>query len=591
MLQWSINGQAQKGRRFLVHAKNSKFILILAFIKLTFTDDAASAYVLSRPMNQHPASDETFELVRNWLHDCDNHRPSSGIITPAIPPTSRLLDIGDPGVAFAPQIRLVDTLKFEKYAALSYCWGPQRKTYKITKHTLSDGYSAIDVLDLPLTLQDAVFVTRKLGLRYLWIDRLCIIQDDDADRIRELGRMPAIYGCAYITISAATASCDTEGFLGPRADRSVDDEAVQLKFRAHPETPRLPHENLAQSIPHASLGQLGTIILQPVRIGSSEETLETSLSDPIQSRGWTLQEHLLSPRAIVYGSRQLRWICESCQFTDGGRANKDLVLPFPLISVHERSMFESRFTPLYQFTIDWNWSAVVQEYSKRLLSRPEDKLIALGGLADRVWECLSYEEEDYLAGLWRRNFIDQMLWAPQTDRLKERPKKYRAPSWSWASVDSPIRYDTCRFLDEYSVQPQIYEVKCERESPLLKFGAVKSGHIVCRGYIRQVEICQKDGIYHLKTPEDEVSPRFEPDTLWKDGGHPNRLNSPLCLVIASAQPSQYWGLLLAPASGGGFQREGMWAFNLYPDGSTCKRFVKGRQKWFERCQLRVVVIK
>jgi hypothetical protein len=451
-------------------------------------------------------------------------------------------------------------------------------------NTIKDAYSGIEISNLPLTIQDAVTVTRALGLRYVWVDRLCIIQDDKDDREKELAAMSSIYGCSYITISAASASKDADGFLGPKTDRTVNETVVKLKI--------LTLADGASDNSTSTVGTLGAIFVKPVKLGAFEDA---ALSEPIQSRGWTMQEHLLSPRVLVFGSRQLRWVCESFQHTDGGRDHHNMTLPFPLVAVDDKTLFESPITTYYRFTTTWNWNAIVQEYSKRQLSppkngQPHDKLIALGGLAERFSELLGYKRDDYMAGLWRPKLMDQILWVSSPNNLKPRPE-YRAPSWSWASVDSPIYYDAWRFVDDYSLQPQIYDIKCEKESTQLPLGAVKSGYILCKGHICQGKLFNKDEEYFLNMPGLKASPHVYFDVLYEDGGIPERLRHPTCLIIASATPYMYWGLLLVPRESGGFEREGLWTFDIAPDDMSQKRFEEGRKKWFANCKVGTVLIK
>ena len=101
------------------------------------------------------------------------------------------------------------------YATLSYCWGgPQRKA--TSTENLASYLDRIELRTLPQTLQDAVFVTRKLGLQYIWIDSLCIVQDAELMKTHEVGRMDRIYSNSYITISANCATSCEDGFLQTR---------------------------------------------------------------------------------------------------------------------------------------------------------------------------------------------------------------------------------------------------------------------------------------------------------------------------------------------------------------------------------------
>ncbi|KAF0320296.1 het domain-containing protein [Colletotrichum asianum] len=100
------------------------------------------------------------------------------------------------------------------YVALSHCWGPEQlHPPETTWSNLRQRQECIDLTTLPSTFRDAVLVTRNLGVQYLWIDSLCIVQDDTADWQTESSKMAGYYSNAYLVISAAQAEDSTQGFL------------------------------------------------------------------------------------------------------------------------------------------------------------------------------------------------------------------------------------------------------------------------------------------------------------------------------------------------------------------------------------------
>jgi hypothetical protein len=565
---------------------------------LTFTEEHASKLILSRPINVNPTSGTTFELIRKWLNDYEQDSALSISLRPISSPSARLLSITSNSSELVPQVCLVKPQKCEKYAALSYCWGPRTEQdsnyYTATKASIARGYSGIPFSELPSTLQDAVIVTKNIGLQYLWIDRLCIVQDDTDDLNRELGKMPTIYGSAYVTISAASAATSTERFLKDRSERVVEQRAVKLKIRA----PNHSFDSAVEPVDGEDLGrsgQVSPIHLYPIRIGKD---LTSDISEPIQSRAWTMQEHLLSPKVLVFGSRQLRWVSGTSQYIDGGRNDDNMQLPFPFLSVNKSSPFHTAadYEP-DRFTTRYSWDALVLEYSKRQLSNTKDKLNALGGLAQRFAEFMEWSSDDYLAGIWRHNLTSQLLWLPERNDILKRPAKYRAPSWSWASVDSWIDSTGFRFgpyqfefRDDYGVRPPVAEVNCERVSLLNPFGAVKSANLTCKGFVRQVRLVRQNEEYFLVSAGSKAHPRAYLDTTWDDGEAEDRMRRSTCLVIASARPFQYSGLLLVPDGDSHFRREGIWKFDVKPSHMSEKRFEKERKKWFDGCNISAVVI-
>jgi hypothetical protein len=173
------------------------------------------------------------------------------------------------------------------YAALTYCWGydPDCKT---TRASLAEYLTALPLAQLPQTILDAITATRELGLAYLWVDALCIVQDDPDDVAAELSSMVDIYRGAYITISAAVADDSRNGFLSDRALTSVIKGASPIY---------LPYR-----IGYGSSRRVGTV-------GLVRNSSRGHVRDPIHSRAWTMQEHLLASRLLVYGSVQRFCVC------------------------------------------------------------------------------------------------------------------------------------------------------------------------------------------------------------------------------------------------------------------------------------------
>lgn len=217
-----------------------------------------------------------FQILRQWLNNCNkNHmglrcRPSSTFL-----PT-RLIDVGrQPSTS----IRLFETAKTDRcdYIALSHPWGsePHFCTFRtnIEQHKMG-----IDVADLPATFKDAVTVTQELGLRYLWIDSLCIIQGKDGDFEQEAERMEDVFSSAYCVIAASSAQAQTDGFLGSREDR----EYLTIRQR----------------------GQCPVYICRLI-----DDFNKHVLEGPLNKRGWVMQERVLAHRTIYFTNKQTYWQC------------------------------------------------------------------------------------------------------------------------------------------------------------------------------------------------------------------------------------------------------------------------------------------
>ena len=169
-----------------------------------------------------------------------------------------------------------------RYVALSHCWGGSSHC-RTTKSSLEQHKNAIKIMELPKTIQDVVFIVRKLGLRYLWVDSLCIIQDDEDDWLQEAGRMAAVYEGAYLAI-AASASADGSGGC--------------FVSREPQELVRFPCQKGDETSGHMYLGIV------------DEDAAERIFHGPLNARAWVLQEHLFARRTVHFAADQIYWECD-----------------------------------------------------------------------------------------------------------------------------------------------------------------------------------------------------------------------------------------------------------------------------------------
>jgi hypothetical protein len=185
------------------------------------SDDPAAQYCVERIPNPDMRSDHTFGLIRNWLRSCyDGHNESKACryfkTTPLRLPT-RIIDVSPTEDTAVIKLREGGT-ESGLYTALSYCreeGGGGQQPQATNSANIQEYFNEIPLSILPQSVQNAAFVTQKLGLRYLWIDAFCIIQDSQEDKDKEIARMDRVYGGAYLTIAAASARTCHNGFLEP----------------------------------------------------------------------------------------------------------------------------------------------------------------------------------------------------------------------------------------------------------------------------------------------------------------------------------------------------------------------------------------
>ena len=273
---------------------------------------------------------------------------------------------------------------------------------------------------LPNTFKHAIEIAQRLGLDYLWIDSLCIIQDDEDDWQKESALMSSVYGGSTITIAASSARDSSQGcFL------------------------KLP--NFSGGL-RARITDGGRQRVQDFRSRNvyNLSTFETHLG----TRAWALQEKMLPPRTIHFSDRGAFWECRTTiasEYLPDGFPNQ-LVSPL----VRRKGKFK------------WLWPQIVQLYSAANLTFGKDKLPALSGIAR-----LGYNEtgDQYLAGLWRGQIEEQLCWRRWGSKSTVKRPPWRAPTWSWASIDGTVSW--------YTRQEGILETKYAH---VLDASTTKYGH-------------------------------------------------------------------------------------------------------------------
>lgn len=274
--------------------------------KVSYPTDGFPSLARLKPiqMEEHV---ENLPLIEVWLENCrDNHARCSSSTGGFFP--TRLLDLQ--AFSDCDDIRLVNAeeLDFDgpppKYVTLSHCWGPPSKhSITTTKATLRERMMRIPFTALSQTFQDSVKISRSLKQRFLWIDSLCIIQDDEDDWASEAALMALVYSHSYFTLAALSSRDDTEGCkMVTDVQSSYSNRFVDIDFYDHG-----PANDTTWS-PR----QRARIFEAPVEI----DEIHNSVDDgPLNDRAWTLQERELSRRVISFSKRGLLWECAELRAT------------------------------------------------------------------------------------------------------------------------------------------------------------------------------------------------------------------------------------------------------------------------------------
>ena len=355
-----------------------------------------------QPLEPSTGSASSLRQIRAWMDDCDkNHascsrRNNANRMTP-----TRLVAI------FLDHERIVQSSSLKedpdkplRYATLSHCWG-KIPMFTLQHANIAEMQTRIPRGKLTKTFLDAIDATRRLGLKYIWIDSLCIVQDDTVDWSHEAELMSDIYSGSSLTIAATSAQDGTVGCYRTRNPDAVTAQALTLSNASG--------ESQSFDVYNFDMYSQGV------------------LSSPLISRGWVLQERFLSPRTVHFTANQLFWECGerfACEsFTDE--------IPAPLATRH--AWFRKR----------WDnpnvWTDTVRQYSRCLLTHDGDKLIAMQGVARCLMERMKC---GYVYGLWERDMENQLLWRVKGGRAEYYCLSGRdvPPSWSWASLNGQVEW-------------------------------------------------------------------------------------------------------------------------------------------------------
>ncbi|CAN9136397.1 unnamed protein product [Alternaria alternata] len=349
-----------------------------------------------------PKTSDFFALLKEWIRVCDLDHNLCQHDDEALTMPTRLIEVGD-------HIRLVETATIKpcRYVALSHCWGPLQKHQRFCtyKQNITQRKAGIAFDALPRTFRDAVTVTQGLSVRYIWIDSLCIIQDDENDWQSEASKMEQVFSAAYCTIGASAAKSSLQGFLTERIPRSVVKVPVDVSKAMY-----------------ACLS-----------IDDFHNDVELS---PLNSRGWVLQERALSRRTIFFTSTQVYWECGAgihCETLAVLKNPKATALlgdaNFPTFAVsHYKDGRQLLIQDLYE------------RYSSLAFTMPADRSIAILGLQKRLSRAFNTRAAH---GLFDAYFARGLLWKRRYWQRMEhiaQPPGRQVPSWSSLSKHGSIQY-------------------------------------------------------------------------------------------------------------------------------------------------------
>ena len=352
-------------------------------------------------------------LIKQWIQFCNVHHDRCHLPTLGLARDHRirLIDV--------QEYKIISNTLVEKYVALSYVWGPGLNS-SLTQDTLSQ-YSSpggLKGLMIPRTISDAIQLVKHIGKRFLWVDSLCIKQDDDNDRKQQLGIMDSIYTNAEFIIVAAAGGDANAGLPGIGG------------------TPR----RISQMIEK----------LDGIEFTTTQASVQQALNRTVWNRrGWTFQEAILSRRALVFTESLVYWCYQSHTWREE-MSGESSVVGLNFSETNTLWPHRSRTTVTCRTFL---YCQLAQNFSQRAFKEERDVIWAFIGILRLqrsrfqkgfIW-ALPYERLD-AALLWSDGGCPNLHTRRARHSIFTKGTLYDLPypSWSWLSTDTGISYiDPC----------------------------------------------------------------------------------------------------------------------------------------------------
>lgn len=442
-----------------------------------------------------------YNLPRRWKEACHKTHKCSSLDNFSHVTTERPSWVVDTWLQC-----LVPCLPSIEYVALSYVWGgtPSFMTLRENVDQLQKPSSLAESntsVYIPKTIRHAMSFVQRLGERYLWVDTLCIVQDDE-QKLVDIAKMAAIYANATVTI---VASGGVDANSGLRGLRGISD-------------PR-------------SLKQVVHTIARSVKAIETCEQRVTEKDTIWNTRGWTFQEALFSKRRINFQNDWIRWECQEQVLGESGSGGNS-----------NSRIFAKTVPDVKQLSI------IIMTYNTKNLTFPEDALFAFSGIASAL---SSTYYGGFISGLPTLLFHIGLLWKPTSTQSRRTPKRSGEniclPSWSWAGWKGDIWCWMNLAIDFVKDCPvRGYGIALERVFPLVQWSWMKKRDDT-KTHIQDSWYEYKDRFWNnLEEPCPVGWNRHrivEPESVpgWQIANQPGSRADPLCFYTHDSElESEFW---------------------------------------------------
>lgn len=427
-------------------------------------------------------SSRALGVAKQWLEDCRTspahslcreayRKISSG---PFGPLPTRVLHVGsdhrDPYLFESNGTRA-------PYCILSYCWGGPGNAIT-TKSNIFERMKGIPLTSLPTLVRQAVLTARALGFDYIWIDALCIIQDDEEDWAREASVMHEVYSRADLTITSLVAGDARDNLFQPRPRRVCRPIPLNLGHLV-PKRGRPPFKE----------GSVVELAIHP----KLKIARETPISGPVHQRAWTLQEQAMSIRLLYFGAGLLHWEClhdyrlESFPCWKGYTPNINIAF---YKNRHSKLIMKG-LPPLKGLSPSLDdqdplkvWQAQVQEFTRRQMTKPSDRIPAFLAISKSIAMGL---KDEFVGGIWKgeNHLLESLCWKLRQPDTTDP----RGPTWTWASRSGEASYDLLEHEGKKTRKAQI--VSCDAEAN--RSQSQVFGSITLKGTLKLVQYDSSHG--------------------------------------------------------------------------------------------------
>jgi hypothetical protein len=397
------------------------------------------------------ASHDSITKIQQRLKTCSEEHEEC-LISPESRLPRRVLEISNRRAKL-----IVSNGKVAPYVSLSHCWGA-KPIIRLLASNMKELQENIPWSKLSKTFQDSITVAWKLGFRYIWIDALCILQDSFEDWEHHASKMAQVFADSQLTISASRSADGSGGCFSSRA---------QDPWTLHSSGRQVWNPKLWLPYTQEGRDREGCVKTFTVRLRIPHGLHQhRQPKEPLLKRAWVFQEQILSARNIHFASGELYFECKSfvaceCsgwtarslshQWETRWRKSHAVLqgqhnITLPAAALRDRRRDLPKPKPIPRKAAEFEaYRTLIETYTCLEITNPHDRLPALSGIT-------SGRKDIYLAGLWKSILLESLHWYPLSHShsarghvMAYRPDGYRAPTWSWASIESPIRFEETNF--------------------------------------------------------------------------------------------------------------------------------------------------